>query len=146
MQVGWTYFLYNLRVYLEKHRGRMRRMISDRMPAEMPRAKFWKHLLSGAAGMVIGGTGAIKPGDRIELALGETGGVKAAAEIVIEDHALGLRIPDLGDALLFVELEGKGDAFSVGYWLSVYDEAQAKRVEPAARRAFRRIHDSMPQG
>ena len=51
----------------------------------------------------------------------------------------------LTDALLFGELEGKGDKFHVGYWLSVYDEAQAKALETPATRAFRRIHESLPE-
>ena len=61
----------------------------------------------------------------------------------MEGHALALRIKELSDALLFVELEGKGDEFHVGYWLSVYDEAEAQRLDSPARRAFKRIHESM---
>ena len=45
MKTGWTYFLQNLRIYLEKHPGRVRRMISERIEVEMPRQKFWRHLL-----------------------------------------------------------------------------------------------------
>ena len=47
--------------------------------------------------------------------------------------------------LLFVELGGKGDKFHVGYWFTVYDEAQAKALETPAKRAFRRIHESLPK-
>ena len=63
IEIGWTYFLYNLRIYLEKHLGRMRRMISERIEVDRPRQTFWRHLLSGAAGFVVGGTGAVKAGD-----------------------------------------------------------------------------------
>ena len=41
-------------------------------------------------------------------------------------------------------LEGKKDKFHVGYWFSVYDEARAKALETPAKRAFRRIHESLP--
>ena len=71
--------------------------------------------------------------------------MRAVVEVLIEGQGLGLRIPELTDALLFVELEGKGDKFHVGYWLSVYDEAQAKALETPAKRAFRRIHESLPE-
>ena len=54
---------------------------------------------------------------------------------MVEGHALGLRIAELSDALLFIELEGKGDKFHVGYWLSVYDEAQAKTARHAGAQA-----------
>ena len=60
-------------------------------------------------------------------------------------QGLGLRIAELTDALLFVELEGKGDKFHVGYWLSVYDEAQARAPDTPSKRAFRRIHESLPK-
>jgi uncharacterized protein YndB with AHSA1/START domain len=145
MKTGWTYFLQNLRLYLEKHLGRVRRMISERIEVDMPRQKFWRHLLSGAAGFVIGGTGAVKAGDSIELELSEPATVRAVVEVLIEGQGLGLRIAELTDALLFVELEGKGDKFHVGYWFSVYDEAQAKALETPAKRAFRRIHESLPK-
>jgi uncharacterized protein YndB with AHSA1/START domain len=70
-ETGWTYFLQNLRIYIEKHLGRVRRLITERIQVDMPRQKFWRHLLSGAAGFVIGGTGAVKAGDWIELKLND---------------------------------------------------------------------------
>ena len=66
-------------------------------------------------------------------------------EVAIEGQGLGLRIPELTDALLFIELEGRKDKFHVGYWFSVYDDAQAKTLETPAKQAFRRIHDSLPK-
>ena len=35
IETGWTYFLQNLRIYLEKHQGRTRRMISERIEVDM---------------------------------------------------------------------------------------------------------------
>jgi uncharacterized protein YndB with AHSA1/START domain len=145
IKTGWTYFLQNLRIYLEKHQGRVRRLITERIGVEMPRPKFWRHLLSDAGGLVVGGTGAAKPGDEIQLKLKHPAAVRAVVEVMAEGRGLGLRIPEFTDALLFVELEGKGDKFHVGYWLSVYDEAQAKALEAPAKRAFRRVHDSLPK-
>jgi hypothetical protein len=109
----------------------------------MPRQKFWRHLLSNDAGFVVGGAGALKLGDSVDLGLKEPATVRAVVEVQIEGQGLGLRIPEL-DALLFVELEGKRDNFHVGYWLSVYDEAHAKALETPAKNAFRRIHESIP--
>ena len=145
IETGWTYFLQNLRVYLEKHLGRVRRLITERIKVEMPRQKFWRHLLSGAAGLVIGGTGAVKAGDWIQLKISEAASARAVVEVVIDGQGLGLRIPELSDAMLFIELEGKKDKFHVGYWFSVYDEAQAKALEAPAKRAFQRIHESLPE-
>lgn len=92
MKAGWTYFLQNLRIYLERHLGRVRRMISERIEVEMPRQEFWRHLLSGAAGFVIGGAGPVKAGDWIDLKLSEPGSVRAVVEMLIEGQGLGLRI------------------------------------------------------
>ena len=145
IKTGWTYFLQNLRIYLERHLGRTRTLITERIEVDMPLQKFWRHLLSDAGGFVIGGTGAVKAGDRIELKLSEPATVRAVVEVLIEGQGLGLRIPELSDALLFIELEGKGDKFHVGYWFSVYDEAQAKALETPAKAAFQHIHASLPK-
>jgi hypothetical protein len=145
IETGWKYFVQNLRIYLEKLQGRTRRMISDRIQVDMPRQKFWRHLLSDVGGLVIGGTGASKAGDSVELRLMGPATVRAVVEVLVEGHGLALRIPELTDALLFIELEGKKDKFHVGYWLSVYDEAQAKALETPAKAAFRRVHESLPK-
>jgi len=90
----------------------------------------------------------VKAGETVELKLSDPAAVRAVVEMLLEGRGLGLRIPELTDALLFVELEccsGKSDKFHVGYWLSVYDEAQAKALETPAKRAFRRIHESLPK-
>lgn len=145
IKTGWTYFLHNLRVYLERLQGRTRRMISDRIKVEMSRKNFWQHLLSGAGVFVVNGTGSAKVGDSINVKFDGPATVPAVVEMVIEGQGLGLRIPEFSDALLFVELEGKKDKFHVGYWFSVYDEAQAKSLEEPAKRAFRRIHETLPK-
>ena len=142
-EIGWTYFLYNLRIYLEKHAGRVRRMIAERLESPASRAVLWRHLLGAAGGLVVGGVGAVKAGDEIELRLSDPKTVRAVVEMIVEGHALGLRIAEMSDALLFIELEGKGDPFHVGYWLSVYDEALARDLDSPARRAFKRVHDCL---
>ncbi len=145
IKTGWTYFLQNLRIYVEKHLGRLRRLITERIEVDMPRQKFWRHLLSDAGGLVMGGADALKAGDGIALKLSELAPARGVVEMMIEGRGLGLRIPELTDALLFVELEGKGDKFHVAYWFSVYDDAHAKALEAPAKHAFRRIHESLPK-
>ena len=143
IETGWAYFLQNLRIYLERLQGRTRRMISDRIKVEMPRQEFWRHLLSDAGGLVIGGPGALRAGERVEVRLEKV--VGAVVELAVEGKGLALRIPDLTDALLFIEMEGKKDTFHVGYWFSVYDDAQARALKEPAKLAFRRIHESLPK-
>jgi uncharacterized protein YndB with AHSA1/START domain len=141
-ETGWKYFLENLRIYLERLQGRTRRMINERIKVEMPRAAFWRHLLSDAGGLVAGGTGAVKAGDSVQVQL-DGRAVPAVVELSVEGKALALRVPEFTDALLFIEMEGKKDTFHVGYWLSVYDDAQAKALDTPAKKAFARIHESL---
>jgi uncharacterized protein YndB with AHSA1/START domain len=141
-KTGWTYFLANLRIYLERLQGRTRRMINERIKVEMPRAEFWRHLLSDSGGFVVGGKGAAKLGESINVKFDATP-VSAVVEVVIDGYGLGLRIPDLGDAMLFIELEGRKDKFHVGYWFSVYDDARAKFLDAPAKNTFKHIHESL---
>lgn len=125
IDTGWRYFLLNLRVYLETHAGQTRRMISSRFPVGIGRAAAWKKLPTAPQGQ------------RVTIDLGEP--VQAIVDLLVPEHGLALRIPSLGEALLFIELEGSGDKFSIGTWLSVYDAAAASRIEPGARKAFERL-------
>jgi uncharacterized protein YndB with AHSA1/START domain len=142
VKTGWTYFLANLRVYLERLAGRTRRMITERIKVDGPRMKFWRHLTSEAGGLVVGQPGPLKIGDSLKVKL-QDAPVGAVVEMLVEGQGIGLRIPELTHALLFVELEGKADTFHTGYWFSVYDEAQAKALEAPAKRAFQRVHESL---
>jgi uncharacterized protein YndB with AHSA1/START domain len=143
-KTGWSYFLQNLRLYLERHAGRTRRMISERLPVRAPRGAAWTHIASAATGLPADRVASLKAGDTVQLALEETGTVPAVVELAIEKSGLALRFPDLVDALLFIELEGRSDTFHVGWWLSVYDAGKAQDLEEPARRTFRRIHESLP--
>ncbi|HUQ29021.1 MAG TPA: SRPBCC domain-containing protein [Usitatibacter sp.] len=121
-EAGWKYFLYNLRQYLERHRGKTRRMISRRIPAGIPRADAWRKALQ-----------------HMNLKL-DGAPLEAVKELEIEGRALGARIPALGDALLMIELEGcTPDSYHIGVWLSVYDASMAQRIQEPAERAFDRL-------
>ena len=136
LKVGWMYFLHNLRVYLERHLGRTRRMISQRIEFSAPREAVWKHLLSASAGLMSGGRVAIKVGDAVEITLPGREPVHAVVEMAIAQRALVLRMAAWRDALLFIELEGGKESFHIGYWLSVYDDALARELDAPAQSAF----------
>lgn len=139
METGWTYFLYNLRLYLEKHLGRVRHMISSRFEVSAPRDVAWRKLLSATAGLLITTGGAVKAGDWVQVKLDDPATLRAVVELVIDGHALALRIPELGDAVLFIEFEMGEGKFNIGSWLSVYDGGKAAQVEAPAQRAFERV-------
>ena len=138
-ETGWKYFLYNLRVYVEKHAGKTRRLISSRFPVGISRAAAWKKFFTPGTGLVMAASTPPRQGEHVKIDLGEAKPLEAVVEIAIAERALAVMIPALGDALLFVEFEGGGESFSIGAWLSLYDAAVASRVEAPAKRAMDRL-------
>jgi uncharacterized protein YndB with AHSA1/START domain len=124
-EVGWRYFLHNIKVYLERHAAKKRRMISRRFPVGIGRSQAWKKLP------------AARQGDKVTLDLGEK--LEAVVDLSIPERGLALRIPSLDHALLFYEFEGTGEEFHAGAWLSVYDPNAATRIEAGAAQAFDRL-------
>ncbi len=144
-RTGWVYFLYNLRLYLDTHQGRTRRMISERIQVTAPRATAWKHIASAVTGLAPAAVNGLAAGDRVRVAF--DGGPEAigVVEMVVAGNALAIRLSELTDSVLFIELEGgPPESFHTGWWLSVYDAARAKDLEGPAKRTFHRIHESMP--
>lgn len=123
--IGWRYFLINLKRYLEDHRGRRRMMAWKRITCGIPREAAWKHL-----GQALAGSAGFSAGDTVSLKVGDAA-VPARVELVVPQRAMAFRITGLAHSLLFVELEG-GDEFGIGVYLSLYDPSTAP-VEPAFR-------------
>ena len=126
---GWRYFLYNLKHYLEHHRGTPRRMVWDRRKIFLPKADAWP-VLFGAGGLA----GAELPateGSPARLWSGHD----ATITMVAPPIHLACRCPDLNEALLLVELEPGEPPYSLGVWLSLYgvDEEQASELQESLR-------------
>ena len=123
VESGWSYFLFNLKHYLERHAGRPRRMVWDRRRISLPKPDAWQQLF-GPGGLVATDSPA---------AAGQKGTLWSGHPVVIEmvTHPIHLacRCEGLNDALLFVEMEPGKDTYSLGVWLSLYgvadDQAQA---------------------
>ncbi|NKB89362.1 MAG: hypothetical protein GKS06_14175 [Acidobacteria bacterium] len=111
---GWRYFMWNLKVYLERHDGTPRRMIWDRRKIAVPKAEAWTRLF-GPGGLVASESG---PGEGVAVNLWS--GDAAETTILSEPIHVAARVPDLNDAVLFIELEPGGDEYSMGVWLSLY--------------------------
>jgi uncharacterized protein YndB with AHSA1/START domain len=119
LDAGWTYFLFNLKHALERHRGVDRRQLSARFRT-LARAGE-EHPVFGAKGLrVQPAIGGVRPGDACHLSLG---GVEVEATVAVR-HAprtVAFVVPAWNDALLFVEREGMKEAHQLGVWLSLYD-------------------------
>jgi len=118
LDAGWTFFLFNLKHALERHRGVDRRQLS---------ARFHTTARAGEAHPVFGARGlrvrppidGLRPGDACHLSLGGAE-VEAAVAVRRAPRTIAFVVPAWNDALLFVEREGMKEAHQLGVWLSLY--------------------------
>lgn len=126
MTNGWRFFLWNLRHYLERHPTTHRTMISERPWVTGTRAEVWDAVF-GADGL---GDVPARAGDRFNLRL--DGGEILEGTVVLCDRpwAFAGRMTSLNDGILHVEMEGSGDRWKMGVWLSTYglEEERCKEI------------------
>ena len=122
---GWRYFLWNLKVYLERHAGTPRRMVWDRRKISAPKPEAWE-LLTGPGGLIPTATPTTE-----DAAISLWSGHAGTTHIINEPIHVTGRFPELNDTLLLVELEPGTGSYSLGVWLSLYgvDEATALELE-----------------
>jgi uncharacterized protein YndB with AHSA1/START domain len=122
LDAGWTYFLFNIKHALERHRGLDRQQLSARFRTTAPTGE--DHPVFGAKGLrVRPAVGGLQPGDACHLSLG---GAEVDATVAVRHAArtMGFIVPAWNDALLFVEREGMKETHNVGVWLSLYGVAE----------------------
>jgi uncharacterized protein YndB with AHSA1/START domain len=118
LDAGWTYFLFNLKHALERHRGIDRRQLSARFRTTARAGQH--HPVFGAKGLRVQPTvGGLRPGDACHLSLG---GVDVDVTVAVRHppRTIAFVVPAWNDALLFVEREGMKEAHQLGVWLSLY--------------------------
>jgi len=123
LDAGWSFFLFNLKHALERHRG------VDRMQHS---ARFRTTARDGEDHPVFGEKGLrvrppvrdLRPGDACRLSLG---GVDVDATVAVRrpPRTIAFLVPAWNDALLFVEREGMKETHQVGIWLSLYGVPEA---------------------
>jgi uncharacterized protein YndB with AHSA1/START domain len=118
LDAGWTYFLFNLKHALERHRGVDRLQLSARFRTIAPPGQ--DHPVFGANGLhVQPPVGGLRPGDACHLSLG---GVEVDATVAVRraPRTIAFVVPAWNDALLLVDREGIKEAHQLGVWLSLY--------------------------
>src|SRR5262245_38992119 len=118
LDAGWSYFLFNLKHAIERHRGVDRRQLSTRFRTTARDGE--DHPVFGAKGLrVQPPVGGLRPGDACRLSLG---GVEVDATVAVRHapRAIAFVVPAWNDALLFVEREGMKETHQLGVWLSLY--------------------------
>jgi len=118
LDAGWTFFLFNLKHALERHRGVDRQQLSARFRTTARAGE--EHPVYGAKGLrVQPPVGGLRPGDACHFSLG---GVEVDATVAVRHAArtIAFVVPAWNDALLFVEREGLKETHGMGVWLSLY--------------------------
>ena len=116
---GWTYFLWNLRLYVERHFGVPRTMISERRQTTRSFEDVWSELF-GPAGLAVDGLETLAAGDRLAFTVGDR---SLAGDVTYVRYPRNLAgtLADLNDGALFVEMEPSGgEGWSCGVWISTY--------------------------
>jgi len=118
LDAGWSYFMFNLKHALERHRGFDRSQLSARFRTTARAGE--DHPVFGAKGLrVRPPIGGLRPGDACRLSLA---GVDVDATVAVrhQSRTVAFVVPAWNDALLFVEREGMNEAHHLGVWLSLY--------------------------
>jgi uncharacterized protein YndB with AHSA1/START domain len=117
LEAGWSYFLFNLKHALERHRGVDRRQISARFRTTAPAGE--DHPVFGPKGLRLRpAAGALRPGDACRFSIGGAD-VEATVAVRHGSRALAFVVPTWNDGLFFVEREGLTETHHVGLWLSL---------------------------
>lgn len=124
---GWTFFLWNLKHYLERHPGTPRTIIPVRPWVSGTREEVWAKVFH-------------KNGLGLIPSAGETFAFDLGSEVmdgvvVLADRpwAFAGQVSSLDDGVIHVELEGSGDRWKLGVWLSAYgvDSESCDRMKTA---------------
>jgi len=136
---GWRFFLWNLKHVLERHPGVPRTMISVRPWVTGSRAEVWDRLFSDVGA----------PGEK-RLRFGLDGGLELTGSVILSDRpwAFAGVVESLKDGVFHVELEGSGDRWKLGLWLSAYGvkAAECDRVRQALESTAARLFPAGAQG
>ena len=137
MRNGWRFFLWNLKHLVERHPGKRRRMIGERPWVTGTREEVWDTIF-GAEGL---GAVPAEPGEAFSLHLG--GGKALEGTVVLSDRpwAFAGMVTSLNDGVLHVEMEGTGERWKMGVWLSAYglEEERCKEIGAALRQTMSRL-------
>ena len=169
MHNGWRFFLWNLKHFLERHPGSRRTMISERPWVTGSREEVWDRVF-GEAGLgaipdgkaastagtapvagAAGQNGVQEPskpqrphpgtGDAFRFVL--DGGEVLEGTVVLCDRpwAFAGVVSSLNDGVLHVEMEGEGDRWKMGVWLSAYgvEKEQCEEIGTALARTVSRV-------
>jgi uncharacterized protein YndB with AHSA1/START domain len=133
---GWTTFLANLRLYLERHRGEPRTLVSFRHPpVALSRDEAFRRMLT-----VFGfdPTSDLRPGQRYAVTSAHGDRFAGVVEVFGRPVNLSATVENLDNAFLMIEIEpGRGQC-RPAFWLSLYGDTDSGTLEERFRAAVTR--------
>ena len=141
MSNGWRFFAWNLKHFLERHRDSRRTMISERPWVTGTREEVWDAVFGEAGfGTVHAGAGGAD-GSPFGFVLDD--GVVLEGTVVLSDRpwAFAGIVSSLSDGVLHVEMEGTGERWKMGIWISAYgvEEERCDQVGKALTKTVSRL-------
>ena len=101
---GWNHELRSLRCYLQRHRGKRRRMLWARAPIGMPVAAAWERLMSPEGLLAEGSLEGLKNGDSFAICTAAGDELRGTVELNLPPtDFLGIA-ENMGDALFRVRV------------------------------------------
>lgn len=142
---GWSFYLLNLKHYLERHGGAASEILYVRRDTERSKEEAWTRL-TGSEGLApepaleVDGGPSVEEGasvspageERNEGATVRLGDERRRLDpwLVRPGRALAGRLPDLDDATLIVEMEpGRAERWHCGFWLYTWGLAGERRED-----------------
>lgn len=137
MENGWRFFLWNMKHVLERHPGVPRVMISVRPWVRGTREEVWSRLFASDGF----GEAPAKAGERFRFPLDGCEALEGVAVLADRPWAFAGVVESFGDGVVHVELEGSGERWKLGVWLSAYglDPQVRKRVGQALEATVARL-------
>jgi uncharacterized protein YndB with AHSA1/START domain len=123
LDAGWSFFMFNLKQALERHRGVDRVQLSARFRTADVAGQ--EHPVFARDGLQVAPPASgLRAGDRCSLTIGGEA-VDATVALRHPPRTIAFVVPAWNDALLFVEREGLKNPHTLGVWLSLYGVADA---------------------
>ena len=137
MSNGWRFFLWNLKHFVERHPDAGRTMISERPWVTGTREEVWDRIFGEE------GLGVISDGEGSTFRFLLHGGEVLEGTVVLCDRpwAFAGNVASLNDGVLHVEMEGMGDRWKMGVWISAYgvEEQRCTEIGVALDRMMSRL-------
>jgi uncharacterized protein YndB with AHSA1/START domain len=123
-EYGWGFMLVNLRHYLERHAGVPRQVAWPRQKVSVSREEAYARLVA-PGGLFREGAARLTPGAEYAVHAGTGDTYTGRAEFVRPPRGFCFSVRELGEALVWLSIEGAPGKHEVQLWLSAYGLPQA---------------------